>query len=257
MRIASVGHAVFAATLLAMGILGLITGDFAPIWQPVPKGLPAREVLAYLSAFVSLALGTGLLWRRTAAPAARVLLVLLVLWLFVFKARFIVSAPMSAVSYETNGETAVLVAAACVVYAWLAAESDKGVRIGRAIYGLALIAFGVAHFAYLKLTASLVPAWLPMHEGWAYFTGATYVAAGAAVLIGVYARLAAALAALQVGLFTLLVWLPVVAASPNANQWSEFAVSWAITAGAWVLADSYRDVPWLARVSAFPRCAVD
>lgn len=122
MRIASVGHAVFAATLIAIGILGLIEGDFAPIWQPVPKGVPAREALAYLCAFISLASGIGSLWRRAAAPAARVLLAYLLLWLT-----------------------------------------------------------------------------------WAYFTGCAYIAAGAAVLIGVYAWLAAALSALQMGMFTLLV----------------------------------------------------
>ncbi len=250
MRIASVGHAVFAATLIAIGILGLIKGDFAPIWQPVPKGVPAREVLAYLCAFISLAAGTGLLWTRSAAVASRVLVAYLVLWLLLFKARFIFAAPASAVSYETNGETAVLVAAAWVLYAGFAADWDRqrlsfatgdaGVRIARVIYALAMIAFGVAHFAYIKLTASLVPAWLIWQTTWAYLTGCTYIAAGVAILIGVYARLAAVLSAVQIGMFTLLVWVPVVATNPNGNQWSEFVVSWALTAAAWVVADSYR-----------------
>lgn len=257
MRVASVGHAVFAATLIAIGILGLIKSGLVQVWDGVPKALPGREALLYLSAVISLACGIGLFSRRTAPHAARVLLVYLLLWMLAFKVRNIFLAPAVEVSYESWGETAVIVAGAWVLYAWFAAgwdrrrlgfaTGDEGVRIARVFYGLAMIAFGFSHFAYARFTASLVPGWLPWHATWAYFFGAAYLAAGIAVLIGVYARLAAALSALQMGLFTLLVWVPIVATGhADVGQWGEFVVSWVLTTGGWVVADSYCGIPWLA-----------
>ena len=255
MRIASVGHAGFAALMIGLGVQGLITGEFTTVWQPIPRGVPAREVLAYLCALLSLASGIGLLWRRTAGLAARVLLGSLVLWLLVWRVRAVFLASLLEGSWSF-ADTMVMAAGTWVLFAWFATDWDrqrlgfatgeKGVRIAHVLYGLGLIPFGYAHFANLKGTAGLVPGWLPWRLGWAYFTGGTFITAGVAILVGVLARPAAALSALQIGLFGLLVWVPILAAgSTNAFQWMEFATTLALTAAGWVVADSYRGTPWV------------
>jgi uncharacterized membrane protein len=256
MRILGVGHVVFALTMIGVGILGLVQGDFVQIWQPVPKAWPAREALVWLCIVISLACGMGVLWRRIAVLAARVLFFYLLLWMLVFKLRFIFLAPLTEGSYQSNGENAVIVAGAWILYVMLAAEWDRrylgffssetGLRAARVLYGLAMLAFGLSHFFYLNLTAPLVPAWLPWHVGWAYFTGGAYLAAGLAIIAGIFAKPAAMLSALQMGLFTFLVWLPLAfAGTITASQWGEFTVSWVLTAAAWIVADSYRDAGWI------------
>jgi len=253
MRIASGAHAAFAATMIALGIMGLISADFTVIWEPVPKGVPAREALAYFGAVVSVASGVCLLWQGTAVVAARILLAYILLWLLVFRIPGLFRG-LTVDVYWAACKTAVMAAGAWVMYASFAsgwdrehvgfATGDNGLRVARALYGLSIIPFGAAHFQYPLQTAVLVPGWLPAHMAWAYFTGGTFIAAGIAVLIGVYARLAAALSTVQMAMFFVLVWAPRLAAgSVNSFHRGEAIVTCALTAAAWVVADSYRGAP--------------
>lgn len=237
MRVKSPGHAFFAVTMIAIGIIGLVTRGFPPIWSGIPKSLPAREVLVYLCAIVALLTGIGLLFQRTAAIASRILLAYLLLWLVVVRLTQFALTPTAVDAWWAVGDTLVMAAGAWVLYTWL--SNGKGLRVARTFYGIGLIPFGLAHFLYLKETVVDIPHYMPWPVFWAYFTGATFIVAGLAIVIGVLARFAAALSALQIGLFTVLVWIPIVVKGPNAFQWAEFVNSWALTAGAWMVADSY------------------
>ena len=238
MRGADAARLAFAASLVVVGGHALVTRHFGGIWGAVPRLVPAQAALPWLIGVLVAACGVGLLARRTVPVAARVLAGWLLLWLLVARLPEAAMAPAVEGDWSGCGETLVPLAATWVL---LARSGERGRLAARVLYGLALIPFGLAHVVYLKETASLVPAWLPAPRAWAMFTGGAYLAAAIALLTGVLARLAAVLAALQIGGFTALVWGPIVASGhADASSWSESVISLMLTAAAWVIADGLR-----------------
>jgi uncharacterized membrane protein len=230
--------------MVATGLWGFAQAGFVGIWAPGIEPASVRPGIAAWCSIVSIMGGAGLLWRRTSHMAGSGLFGLLVLWLVWCKVPPLVHAPADPAAWESLGETVVLLAAAWVLVTgadWDFPLLHQPGRIAadgpRLIYGLALIAFGVSHFGYARLTASLVPPWLPWHLAWVYFTGSAYVAAGLALVIDRLARPAAILAAAQMALFGLLVWVPKIAAGAHdGNTLNETAISFALAAGGWVIA---------------------
>jgi uncharacterized membrane protein len=222
--------------MIGLGIFGLINGDFAEIWQFVPASVPGRQALAYASAALMLVCGIGLLSKRTEALAARVLFPYLALLVLLLKIPVVVKHPLVEVAWQAMSEIVVVLTGGWVLFA----ADKRTIRSAQVVFGLALIPLGLAHFVYLNLTAPLVPAWLPYHDGWAYFTGAAQIAAGFGVLLGIYPQLAAAMEAAMLTAFTGLVWIPAILVAPTSRPtWSEFTISWAVSAGAWVVAASF------------------
>jgi hypothetical protein len=248
MRITSIGRAIYAVTMIGLGIIGLLHRNFVPVWNPAPR-VSAGGLLVTLSSFISLSTGIGLLIQRMAGAAARLLLATLLVWLLSFRLPNFFLMPAFAACWSVF-PLAVMLAAAWVLYVRFATDWDRkhlgfaiggnGLRIAHTLYGLSLIFFGSAHFIDVKDTVSLIPNWLPGHLFWAYFTGCTFIAAGVAALTGICARLGVTLSVLQMTLFLVLVWIPIVArGSTNPFQWSETILNVALVAGGWVVADSY------------------
>ena len=227
-------HVAFALALIGLGVLGIVYGDFAMQWQPVPDWLPARHVVAYLSAATLLLTGIGLFSGRTETLASRVLFVYSLLWL-ALKLPPLATNTLFEANWLGAGELAVIVAAC-----WILATSNPRQRsMAKYLFAISLIPIGLSHFFYRPETLSFVPTWLPFRGFWANLGGAGHVAAGLAVLLAIYPALAATLEAAMIGAFTALVWLPGIITAPTSRlQWTGSLMSWIIGAAAWIVARS-------------------
>ena len=241
---------LFAIGMIGLGILALIYGDFAMVWQPVAPWVPGRTALAYGSGVLMLVCGAGLLFRATAAWSVRILFPYLIVWALL-KVPALVVAPQIEGVWLGFGELAVLLSGGWILFARFSvlspgsvlefAAGDNGVRIAKYLFAVWLIPIGLSHFLYVKETIDLIPAWIPFRIFWAYLTGAGHIAAGLGVLFSVLPRVAAAAEAGMLTIITLLVWVPAVFAAPRARMpWTAFWISTAITAAVWVVAQEIR-----------------
>ncbi len=239
---------LFAVGMIGLGVLALVVGDFAMVWQPVAPWVPGRTALAYFSGALMLACGVGLLFEATAKWAVRVLFPYLIVWMLL-KAPSLVVAPQIEGVWLGFGELAMLMAGGWILFARLGevaedsplgfATGERGVRIAQMVFGLAVVPVGLSHLIYTPQTMELVPAWLPFRMGWAYLTGLGQMACGLGILFRVLPRVAAFSEAGMVSLFTLLIWLPGVVGAPKTRlPWTAMWISWAIAAAGWVVAQS-------------------
>ena len=241
------GTHVYGVAALAFGIIGLIWGDFASVWQPIealPFTVSHRAAFAYIFAVCFLLGGLVIQWSRTARTGAIVLGIL-----YMFCALFwlprVIGFPKMIGTWSGFAEELMLVLAAVVVYASLqsresawAAGTIRGARI---LFGICFVVMGVAHFMALSFTAGMVPKWIPPEQQfWAIATGIFHVCAGLAIVSGVLAVLASRLLTAMILGFGILIWLPNLFATPRAHMtWCGNAVNLAIAGAAWIVADSF------------------
>jgi hypothetical protein len=102
-----------------------------------------------------------------------------------------------------------------------------------------VVSFTLAQIFFPKITADLVPTWIPPNQiFWVVLTTVAFGLAAIAIIINIRARLALRLLAVMLGLFGLLIWVPTVTTQPGTHfNWSEFAINFLITGSAWLVAD--------------------
>jgi uncharacterized membrane protein YphA (DoxX/SURF4 family) len=243
--LSNLGMYVYGAGAVALGVIGLVWGDFATNWQRVQGNVPYRSALACITAVYELAAGGAIFWRRTAQGGALMLAALYSIFALLWVPQILGSPRV----YDVWGnffEESALVIGGVVLYAWLAPPDSvwakRRAQMSR-LFGICAISFALEHLFYISGTASFVPRWIPPGQlFWAIATAIFFLLAAIAILLGFMAGLACRLLTAMIVGFEVLVWAPRLFTFPHEHfSWAGNGICLALAGAAWVVADSMNE----------------
>lgn len=249
MTMNKLGRVLLAVGLAGLGVLSLLYRGFAMVWEPVPDPFPHRELFALISGSILVAGGIGMLLPRAARWAIFGLTVFLSSWVALQIPFNLWKTPASASAWTTLAETIILISAGWIlcgakmpVENGMELDADSASNPNRAwhlAFAIALPVISISHFVYAFSHPAKVPQWIPFYVGFAFLTGVAHAAAGIGIITRIASRLAASLEAVMIGLFALLLHLPLIAIQPtNRLYWTTLFIATACSGGSFVVAAS-------------------
>lgn len=240
------GRFFFAIPLIVFAVEYLARGRWQGGMPPVPPWTHGEHIFSYVAGAILLVISISLLINKEARISATILGLL-----FMFCVVFLHAAKhFSGIIHDGNTrtrafETFALGGAAFILAAllskgstiqFLSSANPMLAIIGRYIYAFSMIIFGVQHFMYAQYIAFLIPNWMPAHLFLAYFTGTAFIAAGVAIAVHIFSRLASILLGLMFFLWVVTLHTPrVIASPPNTDELVSLFVALAFSGSSFLL----------------------
>jgi uncharacterized membrane protein len=241
------GRWFFAIAMGGFGIQQFIYKGFVPGITIVPDWMPAHLFWSYVTGGLLIGCAIGIALRekaRLAALTTGTLFLIIVLILHVYQVREIIhrNGPERTRAFETLAICAGAFILAGAIRGSRAVSSSVGftgvlVEVSRYVLAFCLLVFGYDHLPIAQFIASLVPAWMPWHLFWAYFTACGFLAAGLSIATNIQVRLSASLLGLMFLLWVLILHGPRIATHPhNEGEWNSLFVALAMSGIGFTLA---------------------
>ncbi len=181
------GRIVFGASAVLFGVIALMWHD-SDTWQTLRQiwSLPFGAIIGGCLMTAQVAGGIGMQYPRTARLASIVLGVVYLLFSLACIPG-IIAAPTIYAVYGSFFEQFAMLCGAIALYAATEGDAARAVvfgRLARLGLGVCAISFTLSQIFYLRLTAGLVPQWIPPNQMfWAILTTVAFALAAIAILI--------------------------------------------------------------------------
>jgi hypothetical protein len=222
---------------------------------PVLPWVPAHPWMAYVTALLFIVPGLTLLIYKCGQITATLLGIIFAFYA-VTLIPFATANPLN-ISLRTIVFESLAMAGGSFVLAGTVSEnryaglSGKALdRLGRYLFGVSLVVFGVDHLLMLGGIAELVPFWFPFHLFWAWLTAIGFIAAG----VSISSKWKGEMGGTLIGLMFLL-WVVVLhgprtlgllkaGAGPRSPaEWSSLFIALGMCGASWICVGSLSRYP--------------
>ena len=215
--LAHIGRIFYGVAIAATGLLTIYYRDFPYYFIP-PKHvwLTDHVIAIYISGALLFVAGAWIVWGKRLAPVCFLLgaaLLLIFCFYFIPYELSASSIYMHFSAWENAAKELALAGGALVVV---------GRRIGRVLFALAIISFGVDHYVYAHEATAYMPSWIHHQLFWLYFTGTCLLGSGIAILLKIRVGLFATLLGIMILIWVIILHIPKVIASPITVDGGEF-----------------------------------
>jgi uncharacterized membrane protein len=234
-RLEDIGAVLFAGAMVGIGLQHVWIQDFLR-FEPVAEWVPFRPALAVLFGMALAAAGASSL-ARPSGRGPMVLTAILAGLIVLVEGPALVTHLGTGNRWTTMFKALALGGAATALAGRRAKPPSASLRRwGGLMYGASLPVYGALHFIYPRLTATIVPAWIPGRLIWVYVIGVAFVLSGAAIVTGVMRRQAALLIGVMFAIWVVILHGPRVVATPHVSvEWTNVLVAVAMAGGAWII----------------------
>ena len=222
------GQLFIAIAMIAFGIqhfiyLELITRVFAPL----PGWIPAHSAFAVFAGILLCLTGAAIILKLKAYSVCIALASSIFIMFLIFQLPNLLANLGNPMLWTNAGKALVLAGANLIVAGSFASSASSSfsklaepmMLIGKISLAGFFILAAILHFLYADFVAALIPAWIPAKLFWTYFAGVALIAGALGMFIPKTEFYAAALSALMIFLWVILLHAPrALADLQNANE---------------------------------------
>ena len=249
--LARVGRILFGVATMVFGLQQFIYPVSGVGLEFIPGNAPGHIVLAYLSGLLLYVCGMSILMKTRARTSAILLASFFLLCVIIFQLTKVFANIHDLIERTVAFETLALCSGSLIVAGLLPPERYESRKLlcaarmmknwGQYILAICMIVFGIDHLEVAQYVASLIPAWIPFHLFWVYFTAFGFVAGAISFLIQNKTfspeifRWGGPLLGFMFLLWVLVLHTPRVAANiHNGNEWNSAFVALAMSGCVWL-----------------------